>query len=409
MQWRPRLVARPARAGYNAQVAVLLSPQEAVNRLLAAAWEPQGLPAPEAIPWPEVLRLVGPSNVGGAVYAATQGMREAMPADVREALEQAYYRSAAENTRCLHQLARVGQALSRTGARLLLLKGAALAETLYDDPALRLIGDIDLAVPRPDVPACRDVLMDLGYAPGQVETQPGDLLAHSNQELFTPPDPYRTPLELHWHILDVPYYLNRVPMDWFWGNSETRTIAGQPFQLLNPEANLIYLPAHLALHHRFHSLHSHLDLALLIQRYHDRLDWDKVVGAARSFELVTVLRETLARLAERWPSLPLDAPRRQMQRVRPSRTDERLFRLITREERNPNLYVYTTLVSMPDFAARARFAWANLFPQPAYMKTRYSVGASWQLPYWYVYRLARGLSRYARSLPRLRRFDREGR
>jgi hypothetical protein len=406
---RGGVVARRERGGYNAWVTEPLPVQEAVYRLLAGIWDARELPAPETVPWAEVLRLVGPSNVGGALYTATRGMREAMPAEFREALEQELYRSAAENTRCLHQLARVGEALSRTGAPLLLLKGAALAETLYDDPAQRLIGDIDLAVPRPDVAACRVALMELGYVPSQVETQPGDLLAHSNQELFIPPDPYRAPLELHWHILDVPYYLGRVPMEWFWENSETQTIAGRPFRALSPEANLIYLPAHLALHHRFHGLHSLLDLALLIVRNRDRLDWDRIAATAQSFELLMALRSTLDRLADCWPSLPLDAQHRQLQAVKASRADERLFRLITGEERNPNLYVYTTLVSMPDFAARARFAWANLFPQPAYMKARYGVRAGWQLPYWYVYRLAGGLSRYARNLPRLRRFDREGR
>ena len=375
-------------------------------RLLASAWDPTGLPAAEVIPWPEVLRLAVPSNVGGAVYAATQGMREALPSDVREELEQALYRSAAANTRCLRQLAQLRAALLNVGTPLLLLKGAALAQELYGDVALRLIGDIDLAVPQEHVRSCRQVLLELGYVPDRIEEQAGSLLAHSNQELFLPPDPYPAGVELHWHILDVPYYLRHVPMDWFWEHTESLLIDEQPYRVLNPEANLIYLPAHLALHHRFQGLHSYLDLAQLIVRNRDQLDWDRIAATARSFDLLTALRETLERLAECWPSLPLDTARRLLQAVRPSRTDERLFHLITGEERNPNLYVYTTLVSMPDFAARARFAWANLFPQPAYMKSRYGVRAGWQLPYWYVYRMAGGLSRYARNLPRLRRFDR---
>jgi len=382
-----------------------LSAQEAVCRLLAAAWDPQSVPAPESIPWPEVLRLAVPSNVGAVVYAAARGM--AMPPEVQETLEQAFYRTAADNTRALQQLAGLRVALSSAGAPLLLLKGAALAETLYADPALRRIGDIDLVVPREHALACRQVLLELGYAPARVEHQPGNLLAHSNQERFEPPQPYRTSMALHWHILDVPYYLRKVPMDWFWANSESGTIAGQRFQVLSPEANLIYLPAHLALHHQFRGLHSRLDLALLIVRNRDRLDWDRIAATARSFDLLMALRETLDHLAQCWPSLPIDEPRRMLHALKPSRTDERLFRLLSADSRSTTLDFYTTLVSLPDFAARARYAWLNLFPQPAYMVERYSVKAEWQLPYWYVRRLAEGLPRLARVLPDARRIERE--
>ena len=89
-------------------------------RLLAAAWDPQALPAPASIPWPEVLRLVGPSNAGAMVPKVARGMRASMPAGIQAALEQAFYRSVAANTRCLYQLAWVRAGLSGAGAPLLL-------------------------------------------------------------------------------------------------------------------------------------------------------------------------------------------------------------------------------------------------------------------------------------------------
>lgn len=367
-------------------------------RLLAAAWDPQALPAPASIPWPEVLRLAGPSNVGVVVHTVTRGMRASMPADIQAALEQAFYRSVAANTRCLHQLARVRAGLSGTGAPLLLLKGAALAQALYGELPLRLIGDIDLAVPAPYVPACRQALLDLGYLPDQVEERPGSLLTHSNQERFEPPSPYRAPVELHWHILDVPYYLRHIPMDWFWEHSEACSIAGQSFQVLNPEANLIYLPAHLALMHRFRGLHSLLDLALLIVQNRDQFDWDRTAATAQSFDLLAALRATLDRLARCWPSLPLDEPRRLLHALTPSPTDVRLFRLLTAEPRAPLLDFYTDLASLPDLPARMRFLLLNTFPQRAYMARRYGVRSAWQLPYWYLYRLADGGLKMVRTV-----------
>ena len=382
-----------------------ISPFAAACRLLAATWDPALRPAAGEVPWVEVLSLVEGSNAAPAVYAAARDM--AMPAGVHEALEQAFFRSAAANTRCLHQLAGVWDALSRTGAPLLLLKGAALAETLYRDPGLRTIGDIDLLVPREAVRACRDALLGLGYRPTQLEEQPGSLLETSNQEAFEPPPPHRTLVELHWHIVDVPYYLHRIPVAWFWENSEPAEIAGRPFRVLSPEANLVYLPSHLAFHHRFQRLHSLFDLALLIARRGEEIDWARVAATCHSFELLTVLRETLDRLARSWPMLPLDEARRQVAAFAPSAMDARLFRHLTAEARSTPLRFYTTLATLPDLASRVRYARLVVFPQPGYMRSRYRVGADWQLPYWYLHRLVSGLARFARALPRARQIEKE--
>ena len=150
-------------------------------------------------------------------------------------------------------------------------------------------------------------------------------------------------------------------MDWFWENSDTRSIAGQPFQVLNSTANLVYLPAHLALHHRYGQLHSLLDLALLIVHNQGQLDWPQIITAARSFELVTALKGTLDRLARYWPSLPLDEPRRQLAAITPSRADARIYRLLGIETPSTSLSIYTTLIPSPNAAARARFMWDNIF------------------------------------------------
>lgn len=384
-----------------------LTAREATCRLLSAAWDPQNLPAPDAVPWADVLPLVERAGLGGLLHTLIGNIRPGIPSDVRHALEQAFYRTAAANARALHQLAGLAPALKIAGVPVLLLKGAALANALYPDPALRPVGDIDLLVRRSDVPACRQALLERGYCPQRPPERPGSVLAHHNEELFQPPHPYEVPVEVHWHLLDVPYYMSKVDVEWFWDHSEALSLAGQRLQSLTPEANLLYLSAHLGLHHQFRGLLWLLDLALLVVRERERLDWARIADLAQSSELLTVLRATLDRLADCWPSLPLDEPRRALRAVVPTRMDARLFRLLTAESRSNPLDWYTTLVSLPGFAARARFVWVNAFPDAAYMKDRYGFEAGWQLPYWYLRRLVGGLGRLARILPKARRVERE--
>ena len=382
-----------------------ISAWQALLRLLATAWDPEGVPPPESIPWPDIACLAASSNVGALLHIVTRDMGDSIPPESRLALQNMYYHTAAANTLCMHQLAQVRAALSAVGTPVLLLKGAALVEALYENLAVRLIGDIDLAVPPQNVPACRSVLIELGYVPAAVEQRTGMYLAYHNEEAFLPPAPFQAPVELHWHLLDVPYYLRKVPMDWFWQNSEPYSVAGQPFQVLNLEACLVYLPAHLALHHQFHGLHSFLDLALLILHNRERIDWERVIATARDFELLTALRETLDRLAGLWPTLPSGVPHQKLHSVKPHPADERLFRLLTTDPRSPTLDFYSDLVCLPDLPARTRFVLLNLFPQPAYMVERYGIRARWHLPYWYLHRFGDGLVKFARTLRRARRLN----
>jgi hypothetical protein len=380
--------------------------QKALYRLLAAAWDPQCLQPKEIIPWNDVLQLVELNNLGGMVYTITKVIRPNLPVVVQQALEQEFYRTLTANTRILHQLTWLQQELSDLGTPILLLKGAALAQELYPDTASRLIGDIDLVVPLEKVLDYRKKLLKLEYLPGLIEHQPGKFLAQNNQEMFEPPAPFQGVVELHWHILDVPYYMHHIPMVWFWQHSNSLNIAGKSYQVLDVEANLVYLPAHLGLHHRFQRLHSFFDIALLILQNQETIDWQRVIATAHSFELLSALHTTLVLLAEYWPELPLLHPLQLLQDCEPSQTDARLFRLLTSELRSPNLDFYTTLRSLPNIKAKISYAWVNAFPQPVYMMGRYSIRARWQLPFWYFYRLAGGLWRFLINLPQARRIER---
>lgn len=380
-----------------------LPARAAVYRLLAAAWDAQSMPDVAAIAWNEALPLVIPGNIAPVVYTLTRPVRAALPAPVDLALEQAFYRAAAANVRLLDQLAHVQRTLAATGAPLLLLKGAALTETLYASLWPRAIGDIDLVVPAPAAPACRQALLAAGYRPVQTEHQAGTLLSHSNQEQFAPPPPYDAPVELHWHVLDVPYYMRRLPMDWFWQRCESLDVGGGPLHILSAEANAVYLPAHLALHHQMRGLHAQFDLALLIATRGAQLDWQTIASSAQSLELLSCLQATLDLLAARWPSLPLDGPRCAAHALRPGAVDARLFNLLSAETRSATLDFYTTLATLPGLSDRARYVWFNLFPSPAYMRQRYGVSAAWQLPYWYARRLSGGVYRFLRNLPQARR------
>jgi hypothetical protein len=322
-------------------------------------------------------------------------------------LERAYYQSAAANALRLAELERILAEFGAVQAPVLVLKGAAFGEELYGNIALRPMADLDLVTDQRHVPACQAALAQLGYHPIAIEENPGFDLAYRSQQGFRNPDPTSGYIELHWHLVEIPYYLQNLPMDWFWANCTTIGFGKQKAQVLNPIANLLYLSAHLALHHRFDGLRWFVDLALLIDHNRESIDWAQVVDVAQRFELVVVLRETLDRLVTLWPRLPLEEPLALLAKIEPSSLERRLFRLLTAEPRSPLLDFVGDLASLPARTERLRFLLLNVFPQPAYMQRRYEIQKIWHLPYWYLHRQADGLVKLARTIPQAIRVQRD--
>jgi hypothetical protein len=379
---------------YNAPMLPDLSARAHLCRLLAATWRSDTLDSSVSIPWFQVARLARTERVATILYSIVRKADLTVPGTVHEDLRQAYAEAMLTNHLCFQDLGRILFAVSKAGIPILLLKGAALAEALYTDRALRPMGDLDVLVRPRHAYVCRDTLVGLGYVPTELELPIGFHLALRSEWDFNHSEPSHTPVDLHWHPIGVLYYLLKLPADWFWKNSHTCEIAGSPVQVLNPEANILYLSAHLALQHRFNGLHRFLDLALLIHREHEAVNWNTVIEAAQRFELLLALQETLDRLAQYWPSLPICEQRRQLHSLRSTPFERRLFRLFTSRRRNALLDLYTDIICLPDISTRIRFTLLLAFPQRAYMVQRYGIKRAYQMPFWYLYRLASELKKW---------------
>jgi len=79
-------------------------------------------------------------------------------------LEHMYYRTVASNLSKIESAIRMLQIFQREGISAIPLKGLALIETVYRDPGIRPMADIDLMVDRNDFQSVKDILTDMGYA-----------------------------------------------------------------------------------------------------------------------------------------------------------------------------------------------------------------------------------------------------
>jgi hypothetical protein len=170
------------------------------------------------------------------------------PSTLREELAGAARNEVAREALSGRELMAVLAALSRAGVNSVLLKGAGLAYSLYEEPHLRPRCDTDLIVPRAAIDTARETLLGIGYhAPPYCD---GELLFH--QLPFAKTDKFGVihRLDLHWKISTEAMFADVLSF-------ETLAEAAIPVPRLGPHARtaghihaLLLACMHAVMHHR---------------------------------------------------------------------------------------------------------------------------------------------------------------
>jgi hypothetical protein len=214
---------------------------------------------------------------------ALDGWPANAPEEARRRLERSFYTSTAANIVLLDELRRILKALNAQGIPVIVLKGAALAPTVYPDPALRPMRDLDLLVHRQDLEGALAALRRLDYR-GLMRNY---FRCHVFMQGGTGGE---TAVELHWSLVD--YSAGKSfenagrqeagTVERLWSGAEVlRLDGGQEGLALNPAAHLVYLCAHLWKQHGGGlRLLWCFDLHLLASS--GRLDWEAVIEAAQA-------------------------------------------------------------------------------------------------------------------------------
>ncbi len=242
-----------------------------------------------------------------AAHLQKLGVMEHLPAHVRTVLQSAYYRNAARNTLLFRVVADVLQVCHRQGIAVIVLKGAALAETVYPHPAGRPMGDIDLLVRPEALEATDDALTALGYQFVDHGRPKADWRTQHYHLTFQPPRaaPLAVPIEVHWALerASLPF---RMDLDGLWQRAMPATIAGVETRILAPEDQLLHLCVHLCKHASTPPLDGGLswrlrtfsDLVAVLSCAGAALDWEALVHRAQAWGVASYLYVPLALTSE---------------------------------------------------------------------------------------------------------------
>lgn len=286
------------------------------------------------------------------------------------------------------------QLLQRDGFAAIVLKGTALAETVYGNPVLRHCHDIDILLPADELSRAANLLPSLGFQRVDPSTQPRN--SHVRMEHES-----ELPLELHSGLFEVPYY--NVVSSEIQARSQSRLIADIAVKILTPSDSLLHVCGHASYSESRQSLRWVTDAWFIVNRHPD-LDWHLLLDCTRRSQLALPLSVMLGYLAE---DLNAPIPSTFLSRLSAaaSKSDAIERQLALRGTRAAGqgslkeLFRRTT-----NWRERVFLVQWLLFPSPRYLCWVDEIRDSRLLPFHYVYRPIRHVGRYLWS--KLRAFIR---
>jgi hypothetical protein len=402
-------------AGVTADLPPLDSSEASLILLcLRGRWQPAAVEAAgdamgrPGFDWRRWYEMVCAEGLAPLVYHTLHG-KNIIPARVDTELRMGYLRNSLRNDLRVRELHQVLGFLTGAGIPAILLKGSALALAVYRNIALRPMEDVDLLVHPEHVQRAQEALQRSGYRASISEMDGPAALAYGNEVQMHRAGSSGSVIEVHWGLLNSTHYGRIVPVEWFWSSAEPLSFRGADTLILGPEAQVVHLCGHLALHHAGKGMLWLHDVAEVIYHYGDRLDWQTVIERAQAFDLVLPLQQTLPRVAEGWDApIPAGVLAR-LAELKPSPEETRVVRWMTAPERTVEVEVWSNLSSLPGWAERGRYLAAKVFPAPEYMRQRYSVRHAALLPLAYPRRWWIGVRRALAGVRRAMRSHAGGR
>lgn len=224
--------------------------------------------------WPAVVDLATRHGVAGLIQRqlAAHDLLKRVPWRERMALER--WRRTREGLQDAvdNQVDQMLTASAAEGVSPVVLKGAALATTLYPERGLRSMADIDLLVRPEEAPAATDALLRLGFGRRELYYSDAFNAAHGYHLVFRPSGPRRLAVELHWGLASGIERRNRLTAAALLRRTVQQRIGrvggrpGRDARVLAPDSRLVYLATHAGTEgHAFGRLVWLADLAAVAQ------------------------------------------------------------------------------------------------------------------------------------------------
>lgn len=305
------------------------------------------------------------------------------------ALRDAAVRAAVLEPFRLADLRALLDALAGRGVVPLIVKGTALAYSLYDAPEQRPRADTDLLIAEEELDAARAAFRGLGYVE---QISSGDM----EQTMFRRVDAAGADhvYDVHWAATNAPAFADALRIDELRARSVPLPRIGEHARTISDVDALLYACVHRVAHH-FDSdrLIWLADIHLLRERMR-RDEHARFWALAAEREVVGVCIRSIERTNEWFGGGEHDLARDFLDAATIAR-NERTRSYLHRDPRRLRV-LRDELGALRGWRARAQRLRQLAFPPAEFMQARFGARSRLALPWLYVYRAARGVARLFR-------------
>jgi hypothetical protein len=202
-------------------------------------------------------------------------------------IEKVYLSIFLDNLKNRENLSRLIRKIRAADIEIILLKGAHLLEYVYDDIALRSMGDVDILIKKEDLPYAEKIILENGYKFKDYNDEVSghqnieDRLKASERDLsYISINGYKL-LEVHWTIkLDI-------DSEEIWQNSEEKLFEGEKIKILSYEDLVLHLCFNTCIDHKLteHKLKPYCDFAAIINKAGASFNWNDLLKKANRLSI----------------------------------------------------------------------------------------------------------------------------
>jgi hypothetical protein len=290
------------------------------------------------------------------------------------------------------EIARVMAALDSRAVPALLVKGAALAYSLYAEPWLRPRVDTDILVAHDSFRAADRVLRSLGYhASPAVST--GEFVSHQVAYQHRDAHGLSHVIDLHWKTVNPQALADALPFELLWEDAQEVRCQDLRARVPSHSSSLMVACVHRLGHHQQHDrLVWVYDIHLLAGTLDER-GWDHVVSTALERGISAVCRHGLEATASRFGTA---VPAPVLAALATRDLDEPSRAYTERPQRRIDV-LRADLRLLPRWRDRVQLVAEHAFPPMSFMMAKYEARQRLLLPVLYAHRLVAGAWKWLRA------------
>ncbi len=237
-----------------------------------------------------------------------------IPPNINASLKDSFFQNVGASMILTHQIKTITKKAHELNIECIFLKGAHLAFEVYEDPAMRPMGDIDILVMEKDIEKFCNLMSELGYTKKHLHKSKEYEKAKSKFSHISPYTHYNLfPVELHLTILWTfnKHKYKNITCE-LWKNSRCIYAEDVKIRVLSPEYTIIYLIFHIIKHLKNNErlpFLSIFDIYRCITYYTSIINWKKFYSIADDIDILAETNNILSIIHDNWQiDIPLLSP-----------------------------------------------------------------------------------------------------